>query len=513
VQPRHRHDTSDTLQNHHRSSTSTLRKKRRFERQIYPVSSQRRTNSDQTTRKTTTCTNGNCTTTDDDNDDDNFEPNYGSLEEGVAIPSSHDLIDTVVLDVIQQWRRLDERKITAGIQQQQQQPNNNDSTTNDTNDNIRNTKALPKWYEKHVRLPEQFDYATVQAEPPHDDGSSGDRVIQLDDPTNTGSYHTELWKLFATIPTRQQLEESVCTQHSLPHTALWFQQHGPILQGNQPCSATNFDTYGFSRFRLNDRHDLPVLPTLQTPALPTRRLSQNQRSTNLESDPISTANTHTSKDYCGLIRFECVRKQFRRTSTPDSNRMVLEFHESHTLLDVHNAIVELTDDELWYDYAATVPLSSISMKSDDDDDDDGEEDGSNDGKETDTDGNCTSNIVTGADTVEPPPQPPDKETPQVEQPGAQTIPDPSDLQVPKVACDDANMSSGYFMIENTFYRTGAVDYTIPILRWLQSGTVREQKRRLEYLGMGPNLPIVQFMKDVRLYDLPTRLGVRYVHGT
>ena len=58
----------------------------------------------------------------------------------------------------------------------------------------------------HFRLPPSFDYATRNEEPPGDDGG-GDRVIQPDDPTETASYHQELWRLFQSDPTKSVLEE------------------------------------------------------------------------------------------------------------------------------------------------------------------------------------------------------------------------------------------------------------------------------------------------------------------
>jgi snRNA-activating protein complex (SNAPc), subunit 3 len=169
---------------------------------------------------------------------------------------------------------------------------------------------------------------------------------------------------------------------------------------------------------------------------------------------------------CGLLRLECLRKQLRRTSTPDSNRMVLEFLGSQTLLEVHEAIVELTDDELWR-YNVMNDQGTASTDSDT-------------GNNTDVTDNENKSY--------------DHNTQQ------QLLEDHTSIS-----------SSGYFFIENTFYITGTVDYTTPIMKWLQSGTAREQKRRMEHLGIGPNLPNILSMADVRLYDLPTRLGVRYVH--
>jgi hypothetical protein len=171
--------------------------------------------------------------------------------------------------------------------------------------------------------------------------------------------------------------------------------------------------------------------------------------------------------------------------------MVLEFLESHTLYDVHCAIVELTDDELWYDYAHTVPISSISIRQTDDDEfDDEEVEGE---KKVDGRDEENNNIQGSKDR-------------STENDGPSNSPSP---QLTNDVHDRA--SSGYFFIENTFYTTGTVDYTTPILQWLQTGTAREQKRRMEHLGIGPTIPTIQSMSNMKLQHLPTRLGVRYVH--
>jgi snRNA-activating protein complex (SNAPc), subunit 3 len=247
----------------------------------------------------------------------------------LAVPPTYVLADWVADDFVERWRELDQRKISAN----DVVVDDDDTLQNDTNDGgqlhddsqQRQTKRpkrtpLPRWYEKHVRLPEQFDYATQQTEPPSPDDDD-DRVISLDDPDATTSYHTELWKLFRDIPRVQQLDEEAVAGHCLAHME---QLHNEINQG-RTCT-TNLDGHALSRLRMNDRHDLPPPP------------------------PPSCMRTAIEKRgggaRIGTLRVECWRQQLRRGSTPDSNRMVLECLGSQTLLDLHTAVVELTHDEL-----------------------------------------------------------------------------------------------------------------------------------------------------------------------
>jgi hypothetical protein len=348
----------------------------------------------------------------------------------LRIPSSQELVDMVVDDFIERWRALDQRKIIAT---EPAKPNEGSTE---------NTLSLPKWYEKHVRLPEQFDYASVQEQPPHDDGFSGDRVISLVDPTATTSYHTELWKLFADIPTRQQLEDSVCDGSQMVHIGKWYNDVSAAI-GRQ-CTTAQWDQFGLSRLRMNDRHGLPpIIPITDT-------------------DPVMDGVGDVAEFFCGLLRIECLRKELRRTSTPDSNRMVLEFLGSQTLLEVHEALVELTDDEFW-----------------------------------------TYNVEDHASAVRSSIRHPDS--------NEKDIVESNTVASTEEAAERTLGSSGYFFIEDTFYVSGSVDYTTPILNWLESGTERQQAQRLKHLGISTIHPFIRSMADIRLYDLPTRLGVRYVH--
>jgi hypothetical protein len=88
----------------------------------------------------------------------------------------------------------------------------------------------------------------------------------------------------------------------------------------------------------------------------------------------------------------------------------------------------------------------------------------------------------------------------------------------KLDADDKPDDSGYFFIENTFYKHGSVDYVTPIQTWLGSGTKAKRRKRAEHLGLQidtsshqhNDLP-VRSMAETRLEDISMRLGVRYVH--
>jgi snRNA-activating protein complex (SNAPc), subunit 3 len=204
------------------------------------------------------------------------------------------------------------------------------------------------------------------------------------------------------------------------------------------------DGHALSRLRMSDRHD--ALPMTMTTGL---------------------------LGWTGTVRFEFIRQQLRRTSTPESNRMVLEFLGSQTLLQVHQAIVELTHDELgqWMQQRTDPPAT-------------------------------TAIPVTVHATM--------AESNSQSSGNGATNGHQSESLLP--------FSSGCFFIEDTLYKTGPVDYTAPILQWLSSGNSdRERKRRCLHLGLAtsPNgsfvLPTVKDMSHIRLDEISCRLGIRYVH--
>lgn len=259
----------------------------------------------------------------------------------LAIPPTHVLVDTVADEFVQRWKALDERKIAAlpsGTEQNEEPQavraaaaapeedgelvdgeDEHSSRSNQRKPKRRRNSSLPTWYDKHIRLPQGFDYATKQNAPPPDDFT--DRVVSLEDPTVTLSYHTELWKLFAEIPSDQTLEDEAVAGCNLPNTKRLCDEIAEIQNDRESCYTT--DGHALSRFRMNDRHDLPP------------------------PEGIDPRKFSAMSDFCSTLRFEFFHQHMKRLSSPDSNRMVLEFLGTQTLLDVHRALVELTEDELW----------------------------------------------------------------------------------------------------------------------------------------------------------------------
>jgi hypothetical protein len=412
----------------------------------------------------------------------------------LAVPPTFDLVQDVATRFVQEWRDLDERKVVAdGVVVHQPSVAQGDGDEDEDEDEegtsspgprkkprvetaasaaASSVLSRPVWYEKHVRLPEHFDYASRQSEPPVAQ-TGDDRVISLTDPNQLLSYHEELWNLFRSIPTVAQLQEDAVTatatttttttvpeEEGASHSYSSCMQHTQKLQNEITDTLVVYprlDGHALSRLRFNDRHDPVPLPAATMPT---------------NTDTTTDTNDWTHFGWTPTIRFECWRRQPRRGTTPDPHRMVLEFSGSQTLLDFHRAIVELAEDELWSSSNHTTATT-----------------------DTDTDTDTTTTTT----------------APQNAHGGA----DKSVM--------DHDDSSGFFFLEGIFYTTGSVDYTSPIVTWLQSGSRKEQDQRAAHLGLPLRVTVtdassssdvpfpVRSMADTLLEDLSLRLGIRYLY--
>ena len=221
-----------------------------------------------------------------------------------AVPPADVLVAEAVSEAIEEWRALDDRKIPEG-----EAP---DSTEKGP------AKKKPKWYNDHIRLPPSFDYKS-EGEPPEDDGG-GDRVMRLDDPTKTLSYHRELWKLFSSVPTRQALEERALQGLSSPAMV-------SLRDEWRTLDKFTYDKIASCRLRMNNRHGAPEKPF--SPPTPKTK---------------------------GTLFFELWKgsvAHIQRSSTPSDERALLEFRGDQTLLDFHHTICEISNDSFWEEVVQT----------------------------------------------------------------------------------------------------------------------------------------------------------------
>lgn len=227
----------------------------------------------------------------------------------LTILASPGRVEQVLERSVQEWKHLNERKIV---------------------DNSARKRQWGWTAHRTKLLPDGFDYATTRASPPtkddFEDPTKFPRVVSLENPMLQHSYEGELWKLFESVPTVEELESQVLTSARAHHSRALHDRISHALQTN-----TRSDNHGLARMRMSHRHGLPM--------------EENNNQDNLVT----------------TVKLECWRRQLKRGSTPDAHRAELEFLGTQTLREVHNAIVEMTDDGLWRadSTAATESLSGV----------------------------------------------------------------------------------------------------------------------------------------------------------
>ena len=351
----------------------------------------------------------------------------------VAATSVFQKAEELIPSFVHAWKQLDERRDTA-------------ASMVEKTDN-----AGAWWFDRHVRLPENFDYTTSKStSPPPADDPTQDQVVSLDDPTRTTSYTHELWKIFHSIPTSQEIEQSLQENLLLHNTKRQFDLIDSVMTDRGLFNSPAYnDDFGLYALRLSDRQGFSA--NFSSPSSTNRTSSANNK------------NNETSR--IGSITWELWRNGPSRElghPIPQNARMMLEFRHDQTLWNVHQAIVELTGDDFWTHHCAASNTTTKDPPANHDSDED--------------------------------------------------LSSPEDTQEQRNGDDHNN---GFFFIEGTFYTTGnTCDYVQPIREWLSS-VDNSSAQRLRDLGLGHISSVedisVQPMASICLADLPVRLGMRYAH--
>ena len=260
--------------------------------------------------------------------------------------TTREFVEEILDDHVQQWKELDQRRVVDDdsnsvehggesidgngqiADDKLQSENDADETNNGTQINVgvnrRKRKLKGGWLssDRRIKLPEHFDFATRRTAPPDDDGG-GDRVISLVDPSIHLSYHQELWKLFAAVPTVDTIQKHAKSGINVPHAS---NIHREVNEGIQLYA--RLDAHALSRMRMSDRHGLPSV------------VARGDLEATKQAEEINLSRYST-------IRLECWKRQPNRGTAPDPNRAQLEFLGSQTLLDVHRCLAQLAEDDLW----------------------------------------------------------------------------------------------------------------------------------------------------------------------
>ena len=390
----------------------------------------------------------------------------------LTVLPTQDIVENAVHQYLEEWKKLDDRKIyqkptasspkvpsVARDETETHEPEINSSTTSTTITVSPLTKASMNtnhgggWraMEDRLSLPDGFDYNTnsgdqqgIQKETPIEDGYSGDLVISLKNPTQRLSYHSELSKLFDSIPSCRELEEQTRGGHKVQNTLRLYQKM-------KNATRSSPDYYALARLRVPDRHGLPQSLTSISHC--------NMGSTERRQHQVSHSNSAT-------VFLEFWRRKPNGRMSSGSHRMVMEFLASQTLWDVHVVLSHMAEDELWMaTYCDKAPGRDNSIS------------------------NGNASMTKSCNGKE------EKESDDKE--------------------DCQQKSSGCFFIENTFYKTGPVDYTKPLIDWIDGSKPNSPNPiRRRYIGVDPSSIIEQnkTMKRTKLSQVPFRPNIRYFHA-
>ena len=270
--------------------------------------------------------------------------------DSIAVLPSHSIVENVIRQYLEEWKDLDSRKISqkpitsklslAASSQLEMQENENPSLaaihiTDDDNTKTSNrTNNGGGWraMEDRLFLPDGFDYSTKGSAQqkickgrPIDEGYTGDLVVSLKDPTQRLSYHSELSKLFHSIPSYRELEARTRRGHMLHNTFRLYEETHNSIKSPTTCSA-------LARLRMPDRHGLPQ----SFNSFSYHNIQSTKRRQN-----------HNSYSHQTTVILEFWRKVPKQHAASGCHRMVMEFLSSQTLWDVHMVLTQMVEDDLW----------------------------------------------------------------------------------------------------------------------------------------------------------------------
>jgi len=261
----------------------------------------------------------------------------------LIIPPTTELLEREVGKAIERWKALDSRVIETDDMDDGGSGGKSDAAISEDGSH----KLVGGRPMKERMLPPNFDYQ-CRNKPPGDDDAGGEgnnnmdepnkcrkRVISLLDPTQTLDYESELWKVFKSMPTVQEVERQYALGSSGSDDAIPDGDNNPSPSFNHGCQHTleirntldqlrrkytRIDAHSLGRLRVRDRHS-------------------SMYHYSGEDDVSNSSLLQTT------LRFEILKpnvEDLKRGSGPDGNRLEVELHGSqHTLLDLHHTLVEL----------------------------------------------------------------------------------------------------------------------------------------------------------------------------
>ncbi len=273
----------------------------------------------------------------------------------LIIPPTTELIEQEVGKAIEKWKALDSRVIETDCFNDNDGSSVKDDVASSNNSapadgDQKSTAGRPK---KEL-LPPNFDYQCRLPPPDNNEDDEGNnnsagrkgkcqkRVISLMDPTKTLPYESELYKVFKSLPTMQEIERRYALGDCDDDNAATAGDGG-----NNDISHTSSSSNTFGC-----QHTIAVRNTLEKLRRRYTRIDAHSLGRMRVRDRHSSLYNYSARDVGSTVtpllqttlRFEVLKPQvedLRRGSGPDGNRLEIELHGSqHTLLDLHRTLIE-----------------------------------------------------------------------------------------------------------------------------------------------------------------------------
>ena len=178
--------------------------------------------------------------------------------EDVFLPSSKAIIEEVIETATSEWEALDDRRISNASEEHVPK-------------RVRRSRS-------RISLPLNFDYETQSSSLPSDENENDEKVLCLTDPSVHLSYSSELWKIFASVPT----EEEIKIPRIIPHVSALKKEIEEAIK-----EYTRVDCHALSRLRMRSLNHFP---------------------SDGEGD---------------IVRVECWNRMLKRGSSPDSHSKII----------------------------------------------------------------------------------------------------------------------------------------------------------------------------------------------
>ena len=246
------------------------------------------------------------------------------------------LVSQDMSKAMKKWRSLNERKVVPEVDEEKKKG--------------WGIHRRAEYEPDRISLPYKFDYKSELDAPPKfsdEEMSDRDKVIDVMQPGKMLDYESELWKIFKGVRKLEDFQDII--NDRIAQASGVDGVSAKTLKVKEDIDKLHkiqtIDVYAMSRLRVKDCHHFPVSGSAE---IGNNRYNYKIWENGVEKNKISNVSS-VKKEFPAFasntcIRMEFLKDQYTRGTQVENSRLEVDFLGSHTLLDVHNAIVERLED-------------------------------------------------------------------------------------------------------------------------------------------------------------------------